>query len=460
MKHIPNIEKMHESSNTHYKIESVDVLEDKEEIIKIIRHFEAYQLPRLQLLETYYANNNYTIHRGQRRKNEDKADHRASHGFANAITSFHVNYLTGVPIRIEPLEEDDSVGEYISEFNARNDIDAHHSDLATDLSKYGRAYELIHYGDETNVYLSNPYWTIVIYDESIEMRPIAALRFPKVERGTGAKYVITLYTNDRIIEFEPCNLIAEELVEKDVTEHKFGEVPIIEYSHNRHRYGDYEKVLTQIDLYDAAQSDTANYMTDTNDAVLVISGDFESSNIEYSKEIDAILLESGKDIQGRQTSVDAKYIYKQYDVAGTEAYKKRIEKDIYKFSKTPNLTAESFTGHQSGESKRYMMIDPEQERSNNERILTKGFNRRYRMILNNANFVRDFTQEFDGLKYVFTPNMPESIKDDLQTFVSAGGRVSNRTLLAQLPFVEDVDKELENIEVEDYNWVPSDSERV
>ena len=54
---------------------------------------------------------------------------------------------------------------------------------------------------------------------------------------------------------------------------------ITEYSPNRFRMGLYEDVLSLIDLYDAGQSDTANYMTDLNDALLVISGDIEASGL-------------------------------------------------------------------------------------------------------------------------------------------------------------------------------------
>lgn len=41
----------------------------------------------------------------------------------------------------------------------------------------------------------------------------------------------------------------------------------------------YEDVIPLIDLYDAAQSDTANYMTDLNEATLVITGEFEPEEI-------------------------------------------------------------------------------------------------------------------------------------------------------------------------------------
>src|SRR5690625_5644461 len=68
---------------------------------------------------------------------------------------------------------------------------------------------------------------------------------------------------------------AYQLAAVEEEPHFFQGVPIIEYENNRFREGDYEDVLNLIDLYDASQSDTANYMTDLNDAMLKIVGSLD-----------------------------------------------------------------------------------------------------------------------------------------------------------------------------------------
>ena len=82
--------------------------------------------------------------------------------------------------------------------------------------------------------------------------------------------------------------------------HFFDGVPIIEYMNNKFRQGDYEDVLNLIDLYDAAQSDTANYMTDLNDAYLVIQGnvDLDVETAEKMKEARLILLQTEPGVEG------------------------------------------------------------------------------------------------------------------------------------------------------------------
>ena len=90
-------------------------------------------------------------------------------------------------------------------------------------------------------------------------------------------------------------------------------------------------MIPLIDLYDAAQSDTSNYMTDLNEATLVVSGDLDLSKYTVKE---SRRHEEGKPAaawptvinpDGSKSQTDAKYIYKQYDVSGTEAYKERLQ---------------------------------------------------------------------------------------------------------------------------------------
>lgn len=102
---------------------------------------------------------------------------------------------------------------------------------------------------------------------------------------------------------------------------------------SKFRQGDFEDVLNLIDLYDSAQSDTANYMQDFNDAMLKIVGNLEI-DVETAKEMkehNILMLQTEKDGDGKHGQADADYIYKQYDVAGTEAYKDRVFYCISKF---------------------------------------------------------------------------------------------------------------------------------
>lgn len=99
-------------------------------------------MPRLETLEDYYLNRNTDILVGKRRLDDEKSDHRIVHNFAKYVSRFIVGYLTGNPITI--LHKDENTNDKIVELNDLNDADAVNSDLALNLSIYGRAYEIVY----------------------------------------------------------------------------------------------------------------------------------------------------------------------------------------------------------------------------------------------------------------------------------------------------------------------------
>ena len=69
-----------------------------------------------------------------------------------------------------------------------------------------------------------------------------------------------VYTDTEVITYKACQMATLKLEEEDREPHEWGEVPVTEYSPDRYRMGGYEDVIPLIDAYDAAQSDTANYI--------------------------------------------------------------------------------------------------------------------------------------------------------------------------------------------------------
>ena len=246
------------------------------------------------------------------------------------------------------------------------------------------------------------------------------------------------------------------LLEEKREQHQWGEVPITEYSPNRYRMGGYEDVIPLIDLYDAAQSDTANYMTDFNEATLVISGDLDLGKYsvdDYAKmkRNNLLLLRNGINPDGSRSETSAGYIYKEYDVNGTEAYKDRLQSDIHKISFIPDLTDKEFSGTQSGEAMKYKIFGFLQDVSTSQRGFTRGLMRRYRLLLNMKSYVREATgADLEGLEIKYTPNLPKAVFDELKAIIDAGGEISQETLLSLASFIEDVQAEIDKVKEEQF----------
>lgn len=438
-----------DEANKHYRYTSAnELLQNHEKILEMIEHHKDVQVPRLKTLEDYYLGNNTSILEERRRREEYHADHRASHPFAAFISNFVKGYMTGKPLKTT-YPHDEQAEQLIQDINVFNNADAHNSELALNQSIFGRAYELIYRTEDTHFIEIDVKKAFVIYDTTVEMNPIAAIRY--ITNVIDDDLIdIYFYTEKELIymqtttEFRKLDIIKRE-------RHYFEGIPIIEYENNKYRQGDFEKVLYLIDLYDNAQSDTSNYMTDLNDAMLKITGNVELGveTAQKQKEANIILLKPVLDQDGKQGNVDADYIYKQYDVAGTEAYKDRVFNDILMFTNTPNLLDSSFSGTQSGESMKYKLFGLEQDRASKERSFKKSLRERYRLINNVSSFASEGTFDVSKIEITFVQNLPKDIKNEMEWFTKAGGELSNETKLSQLTFVENAQDELDKIKEED-----------
>ncbi len=456
-------------SNIHYRYSSAeDLLNDTDVLAKMIAHHNEHQVPRLQVLDDYYKAKNTNIIKNRRRKEKEKADHRAAHNFGKVLATFDVGYNTGNPLKVQINNENSQLT--IDEFNQDNDIDGLNGELWLDMDKYGRAYEII-YRDEDDidyVDLCNVFETFVVYDTTVKRRPILAVRYPKTKFTVDAdkQYIQPIiYTKDKIITYDETTIATVRLNNPKEDNHDYKEVQITEFSPNRFRMGLYEDILSQIDLYDAGQSDTANYMTDLNDALLVISGDIEAAGLTTDdavkqKEANMLLLESGTDINGNKTSVTASYIYKQYDVNGVEAYKERVRKGIHEISMIPDLTDTNFSGVQSGEAMKYKMFGFNQMTAVKQRLFKKSLVRRYRLLFNLKSSVSEIdNSDLKGLRIIFTPNLPKAILEELKTLIDSGAILSQETMLGLASFIDDVQAELDRVEEESKPVPRTDQEK-
>src|SRR5699024_2491868 len=131
------------------------------------------------------------------------------------------------------------------------------------------------------------------------------------------------------------------------------------------------------------------------------------------------------------------------------AYKDRVFNNILLFTSIPNLLDDKgSTGTQSGEALKMKLFALSQKRATKERLLNKGLRNRYRLISNIMELASEGNLDVNQFNFYFTENLPKAIEKELEWFTSAGGVLTQETLLSQLSFVENVAEELEKIEEE------------
>lgn len=247
-----NNTKFSKNANDDFNIVQLDELFKADNLQYLVKKHQDTQVPRLEMLEAYYLNRNTDILTAERRVNDttNKADHRAVHNYAKYVSRFIVGYLTGNPITI--IHKDEKTNEEIIKVNDINDVDAINSDLSLDLSIYGRAFEIV-YRDEQDIdrfKVLDPKNTFIIYDYSLDKNVLAGVRYYTITADNNDKVnMVEVYTAQKIYYFKE---VDGELVISEEKSHYYNEVPIIEYLNDRFKQGDFENVLTLIDLYDSA----------------------------------------------------------------------------------------------------------------------------------------------------------------------------------------------------------------
>lgn len=450
--------RFHREARMRYRAESVDKLfaNDYKLLREYIEHHINIQQPRIQELYDYAEGNNHNINVLKRRREEDMADSRAIHNFGKAIASFKQGYLVGNPIRVD--YDGDENNEILTNIEKVNNFHQLNRALVLDLSKTGRAYDLTYRAkdDSTRVVQLDPRYTFVVFDMTLENHSLVGVRYYDKSQFDSKKKTVEVYTDERVITFD----YDGKLEEVGSQPHAFQLVPITEYLNTGNGMGDYETELSLIDLYDNAQSDTANYMQDLSDAILAIIGriSFPSEVDTAEKQIDFLRkmrkarlmnLEPPLDENGKEGNVDAKYLYKQYDVNGTEAYKNRVVNDIHKFTNTPDMTDKNFSGHQSGEALKWKVFGLDQERVDMQALFEQSLKRRYRLIANVGSVAREIVG-FDvaKLKITFTPNLPKSLQEKIDAFKALGGTLSQETAMTLTDIVESPESELKKVQKE------------
>ncbi|TXX25140.1 phage portal protein, partial [Escherichia coli] len=169
---------------------------------KFINRHQNEQVPRLKELKRYSLSDNNIKYRPAK-TDEFAADNRIASDFARYITIFEQGYMLGQPIQYK--NNDDNLQAHIDDFNNRNNETYHNVLIKTDLSIYGRAYEL-----ETTVldeagsaYVKlvklNPEQTFVVYDDTTDSNSLFGVYYYTLDYGDGVrKDFINVYTSDMV----------------------------------------------------------------------------------------------------------------------------------------------------------------------------------------------------------------------------------------------------------------------
>lgn len=257
-------------------------------------------------------------------------------------------------------------------------------------------------------------------------------------------YRVSIYDDSRIYTYKATNDF-NSFVLLDEQQHFFGEVPFSIFNLNADNASIFERVIPLQDAYNTLLSDEVNDFQAFVDAYMVMKNiTADAEDLAAMKESRTILIDGDSDVS---------YLTKNINDTQIQNLLENLNKSIHTISNSPDFSSEEFnSGVSSGIALQFKLVGFNNIASNIQARMEKALGKRIDFM--NAILRLVDTDDMD-IEISFTHNLPSSITDTVNAVNALRGLVSDETLLAQIPFIDDVQTELEKIAAQDERMMPS-----
>lgn len=415
-------------------------------ITKLIKLHEE-DCERYITLEDYYRGKAKIYDRS---KEDYKANNKLALDYPSYIVDILLGLFVGKPISYTVAEENAEMMESLQEVFDLNDEQDENAEVAKICGIKGRGYEIVYLDEEGGVRFNEvqPENIVMVYDNHIKPEPLFCIYIREdadaESIGKESKNkLVTLYTKDSIKEMR---LEGSDLKLIEENANLFGAIPVVEFKNNNEAIGDFERVLSLIDALNLAQSDTANDFEEFTDALLVLAGMPQADSDDVNRMIEDKVLLLDKSGGAGQS---AEWLIKDINDTALENYKNRLDADIHKFAKVPNMNDEHFAGNVSGEAMKYKLFATDQIIAQKQRKFKSALQERIKLILSIAKIktAKDF--DYRDISIVFNDNKPYNELDNIATVKAAlDAGLSKTYAYGKLRDIDDISEELERQEQE------------
>ena len=398
---------------------------------KMIDRFRLNVEPKLNRYKNYYDGLQSILNK--RYTDASKPCNKTVINYCMNIANSYAGYLA-TPGFISYKSNDDI--EEIMEILRYNDYQAEDASLLLDALVYGVAAELMYIDNngQTRFRLINPATCFGVYDDSLSGDLLYFVRMYKAnEWDETDTYNVDVYSDYDVKHYTMSGMSGwVKLVDEEP--HYFSQCPA-----NIFHLQDEKSIFDCVmGLQDAANELLSAEIDDYAafcDAYMVLQGvDADAEDIAAMKANRVILLPE---------NATAAWLTKNANDAQVENILKRIHESIYRVAQCPDFSSESFVGGvSSGIAIQYRLTGMETRAGSIEAEMKKALQRRVEIICGIAS-LKLGEEVFRDIEIEFKRNIPEDTAATINLVNSLKGSVSDATLLSQLPFITDVNAELE-----------------
>ena len=403
---------------------------------KMINRFRVNVEPQLTQYKNYYDGEQKILNKSY--ADASKPCNRTVINYCKNIADSYCGYLAS-PNYIS-YSSDNDITEVMNILRY-NDYQAEDTNYLLDALIYGIACELMYIDSEgqTRFRLINPTQCFGIYDDSLTADLMYFVRMYKANDWDDSDlYNVDVYSDYNIKHYtmEGKNGYLHYVREEP---HYFSQCPA-----NIFVLPDEKSIYDCVmGLQDAVNEIVSAEIDDYSafcDAYLALYGvDAEPEDVALMKQNRVLALPEG---------ATAAWLTKNANDTQVENIVKRIHDSIYRIASCPDFSSETFVGGvSSGIAIRYRLTGMETRGAKIVEEMKKALQRRIEIICGIAS-LKYGEEVFRDIEITFKRNIPEDMTTTINMINSLKGTVSDATLLGLLPFVSDVNSEIEAVEAQ------------
>ena len=351
------------------------------------------------------------------------------------IVQNYLGYITGIDVAYSSCDDFDAVQDVLN----YNDVRTEDSEYLRNALIFGRAFE-INYVDEDAIQrfkVLDSRECIPIYSNDLNNDLLYVIRYYVADtvNNDQDEYYIEVYGNKFIRKYKSSNAFATlSLLEEQPN--YYNQVPVTVFSLNADEESVFDKVMTLQDAYNKLLSSEVDDFESFCDAYLVLKGCMADADDLVAMKQNRVLM--------MDADAEASYLTKSVSDTQIENMLKNINDTIHKIANSPDFNDEKLMA-QSGIAMRYKLLGFENVSSNIVANMTKALQKRIELICSILHLTGS-DNTWRDVHIVFTRNLPENITETAQVINQLRGIVSDKTLISLLPFIKDVDAEVEQLQ--------------
>lgn len=369
-----------------------------------------------------------------------RPDNRLMANLTKYVVETFNGYFIGVPPNITLNNEKDN--EELQNWINSNSFADNLSEISRQCDIYGRSIAFVYQDENSNtkVTYTGPETSFMIYDDTVEMNPIAYVRYSFNNNSTEVNG--TIYFADYQFNFDN----SYKLDDSNAEINPFNTVPAVEFSSNVYKQGLISDIKSLNDALDNALSQKANQNEYFDNSYLSITGlelpTDEDGNVQFNLDGNQVFYSP----EASAKDADVKFIEKPDGDNMQEHLIDRLTNLIYQISMVSNLNDQAFAGNSSGVALKYKLLPMQNMAVNKERKFTQSMRQLFKTIFSVDTILKnDHMDAWKDLSFKFYQNLPVNVSDESSTARSLEGIVSKETQLGTLSFVDDPKKEIQRM---------------